>query len=170
MGRLGTFLFAGHAEAQTPGVELCLELLRRYVFHLELVRVLDERLLQVSHDFLPDGFLHGQMPFQVLHVVLKRGRTLGLSAAAALVPFLLGPLGRQQVLFASRAHRYGAVGATRANAAQRVPVVALHVQSPQLVRQTVVVIDPAEYVPQVWYVSLARHFLPTNIDRIILYT
>jgi len=124
-------------------------------------------LLQVSHDFLPDGFLHGQMTFQVLHVILKRGRALGLPASAALVPFLLGPFGRQQVLFAGRAHRYGAVCAAGANAAQRIPVVALHVQPPQLARQTVLVVGPAEYVPQVWNVSLARHFLQTiNIGRI----
>jgi len=93
------FLFAGHAETQTPGAELSLELLRRYVFHLELVRVFDERLLQVTHDLLPDGLLHGQVPFQVLHVILKRGRTLGVTAAptAVPVPFLLGrPFDRRQ--------------------------------------------------------------------------
>lgn len=103
-----SLLLRRRAEAQTLDIDLRLELLRRYIIHAELVRVLDEGLLQIAHDLLAYGLLHGEMPFQVLHVALRQ--RLAIVAATGL---LLLAVFRTLLLAGRGAHRHGAIVAGR---------------------------------------------------------
>lgn len=103
-----SLLLGRRAEAQALDIDLRLELLRRDVVHAELVRVLDEGLLEIAHDLLAYGLLHGEVPLQVLHVALRQ--RLAVVAAARLL--LLAVL-RTLLLAGRGADRHGAIVAGR---------------------------------------------------------
>ena len=92
----------------------------------ELPGVLDEGLLQVAHDRLPDGALHGEVALQVTYVVLgQRPRVVQVGAGGALallhLPLFLAAGGRcGVVILAARTDRDGAVGGSAAAAARLV--------------------------------------------------
>lgn len=104
-----SLLLGRRAEAQALDIDLRLELLRRYVVHAELVRVLDEGLLEIAHDLLAYGLFHGEMPFQVLHVALRQRLAVVVAAARLLLLAVL----RALLLAGRGAHRHGAIVAGR---------------------------------------------------------
>ena len=96
---------------KVKGLDVDLPLLGLVLLLRELFRVSHEGLLQIPHDLLPDGLLHGEMSLEVFDVPLSDGPAVGEATLDFASPLQDLPVGRAVVEVLLRGtERNGRVG------------------------------------------------------------